>query len=327
MQVRRFLVSGAVAILFLLPACATVSNQPRPYPQSSNEGAFFTASDGAQLFVHQYPATVQQAATIYLLAGITGINHRSEDDLIQLLASTKNRVVVTHPRGTGYSDGVRGDPGDAARIVQDYSEIILWDQRKNPGKIILSGHSMSCALALQLATQLPDVAGLVLINPPLKLKAAKGMSPSWTDYVKYGWYYLFAPHTPIVNMAGNPTLIEDPQDRLEAEQRAGDSLLVKYFSMHAMAESQKIMQKMLPNARIANSALLLVCGERDNIIDLEGCDEIYSAWKHSRKEYRRVPDGPHGKKTALFASRWIGSFIASLPQKSNARSTGHLPAH
>ena len=68
-------------------------------------------------------------------------------------------------------------------------------------------------------------------------------------------------------------------------------------------------------------------GERDNIIDLEGCDEIYSAWKHSRKEYRRVPDGPHGKKTALFASRWIGSFIASLPQKSNARSTGHLPAH
>lgn len=319
---RRCLVSAAVSMLFWLFACASAGKKPRPYPQNAQEGVFFTASDGAQLFVHQYPAAGEHAATIYMLAGITGINHRGENDLVRLLAGNKTRVVIAHPRGTGYSDGIRGDSGNAARIVQDYTEIILWDQQKNPGKIILYGHSMSCSLALQLATQLADVEGIVLINPPLKLKAAKGMSPSWTDYVKYGWYYVFAPHTPIVDMAGNPALIDDPDDRLEAERRAGDSLLVKYFSMHGMAESQKTIQKMPANARMANSALLLVCGERDSIVDIEGCAEIYAAWPHSHKEYKRVPDGPHGKKTALIAAPWVSRFVASLPAKSGRGPTG-----
>lgn len=37
--------------------------------------------------------------------------------------------------------------------------------------------------------------------------------------LSHAWRYVFAPHTPIVNMAGDPALIADADDRREAEGR------------------------------------------------------------------------------------------------------------
>ncbi len=98
-------------------------------------------------------------------------------------------------------------------------------------KIILFGHSMSCAIALKVAGELQKTDGLILVNPPYKLKSAKGMSPGFGDYLKYIGYYIFAPHVPVVNMAGDPSVIENESDKKESEARSNDSLLVKYFSM------------------------------------------------------------------------------------------------
>lgn len=147
--------------------------------------------------------------------------------------------------------------------------------------IFLYGHSMSTVIALEVAAKLEKVDGVILINPPWKMKAAKGMSPGWTDYAKFAWYYLFAPHTPIVNMGGDPALIENREERNEAQARLNDPLLMIY-------------------------------GDNDSIVDRTGCDEIFSAWKNANKTFKVVPNGPHGKKTALAAMGWITEWIAAL---------------
>lgn len=293
-------------------ACAGFPNLEKPQPELTDEGAFFTASDQARIFVYTYVPAKAATATIYLLSGITGINHKSEQDVIQSLSAGRNRVVVIHPRGTGYSDGKRGDIDDYATIVSDYVEIINGNSRRPQGRIFLYGHSMSTAIALEVAAKLARIDGVILINPPWKLKPAKGMSPSWSDYIKYASYYLFAPHTPVVNMAGNPAQIENPEERSEAEARMNDPLLVKHFSLYMMSASQKMMQRMLTNAKAADYPLLLIYGEKDSIVERSGCDEIFEAWKNPNKTFKVVPDGPHGKKTALAAMAWITEWLARL---------------
>ena len=274
----------------MLISCSGMKNPDRPIPEENEDGTFITVRDGIKIFVYEYVPVSDFKNTIYIISGITGINHKSEKDIIELLSNNENRVVVIHPRGTGYSEGKRGDYSDLSDFIGDYVEIIKGDKyyQDSNRKIILFGHSMSCAIALKVAGELQKTDGLILVNPPYKLKSAKGMSPGLGDYLKYIGYYIFAPHVPVVNMAGDPSVIENEADRIESEARNNDPLLVKYFSMHYMSESKKIMDAMVENARQADYPLLLLYGDNDMIVDKAGCDEIYTAWKGQNKNYEII---------------------------------------
>lgn len=297
-----------------LNACATMKNFDRPLPANESEGIFESVSDGAKIFVHTFLPGGHANASIYVLSGITGINHNREKDLIEALSGGKNRVVVIHPRGTGYSDGKRGDIQDFSRFLDDYAEIINSDllPGKNYGKIILFGHSMSTAIVLRIAEKINKMDGAILVNPPFKMKPAKGMSPTLGDYFKYAFYYVFAPHKPVVNMAGNPALIENEEERMEAEARGRDPLLVNYFSLYSMNQSRKMMANMKKKAQKADYPLLLIYGNKDSIVEKSGCDEIFAAWKNPRKQFEIVENGPHGKLTVLKAMDKIQVWISGL---------------
>ena len=278
-----------------------MKNLDRPIP-SDNEACFFiTVRDGIKIFVYEFIPESDFKNTIYIVSGITGINHNSEKDIINLLSNNKNRVVVIHPRGTGFSEGKRGDFSDINDFIADYTEIIRGDNYypDNTRMLVLYGHSMSCAIAIKVAGELDRTNGLILVNPPCKLKSVKGMSPGFGDYLIYIGYYIFAPHVPVVNMAGEPAVIENESDRRESEQRNNDPLLVKYFSMRCMAESKKIMDAMIENASQADHPLLLLYGDNDMIVDRSGCDELYSAWKGLHKNYEIISGGSHGKSTVF----------------------------
>lgn len=176
-------------------------NIDRPIITNTNEGYFYTNRDGLNLFLYDYKPIENYNSTIFIISGITGINHNSEKDIINLLANNENRVVVIHPRGTGYSDGTRGDISNFNDFINDYTEIIINDKDygSNQHKVFLFGHSMSTSVLLAAADSLHNIAGAILVNPPYMRKEAKGMSPSLSQYIEYAGYYLFAQHTPIVN--------------------------------------------------------------------------------------------------------------------------------
>jgi len=287
--------------LLMLISCTGMKNLNRPIPADNEPGTFITMRNGIKIFVYEYTPVSDFKNTIYIISGITGINHKSEKDIIELLSNNENRVVVIHPRGTGYSEGTRGDMADISDFIADYVEIIKGDKYFNDfnRKTILFGHSMSCAIALEVAVKLQKTDGLILVNPPYKLKSAKGMSPGFGDYLKYIGYYIFASHVPVVNMAGDPSIIENEADRIESETRINDPLLVKYFSMRCMKELKKIMNAMVENALQADYPLLLLYGDNDKIVDKTGCDEIFTAWKGQNKNYEIIKGGSHGKSTVL----------------------------
>jgi alpha-beta hydrolase superfamily lysophospholipase len=288
-----------------------MKNIAKPEIKDKNEGIFFKVKDGHQLFIYDYRPVEHYNAAIFIISGITGINHHNEKDIIELLANNENRVVVIHPRGTGYSDGARGDISNFSDFINDFSEIIKNDKDYvlKQHKIFLFGHSMSTSVLLASAEHLDNIAGAILVNAPYIQKKAKGMSPGFLQYLKYVWYYLFAKHKPIVNMAGNPTKIENDEDRSDAEEKVNDTLLVNYFSMHYMNEVRKLINSTLEYCKIANYPLLLIYGMNDNIADKKGCDLIYENWKHPNKAYKLIEKGSHGKSTVLLAREIINKWI------------------
>ncbi len=96
-----------------------------------NEGRFYSASDGCKLFVFTSKPVETYHAAIFIVSGITGINHQSEKDVIELLSNNENRVVIIHPRGTGYSEGKRGDIEAMDVFINDFVEIISNDKDYN----------------------------------------------------------------------------------------------------------------------------------------------------------------------------------------------------
>lgn len=311
---KNSIVSGvALVSLSILISCNGMKNIDRPSPEDNEPGKFITMRDGSKIFVYEYTPVNDFKNTIYIISGITGINHKSEKDIIDLLSNNENRVVVIHPRGTGYSEGARGDMADISVFIADYVGIIKGDKFYNDvnRKTFLFGHSMSCAIALKVAVELQKTDGIILVNPAYKLKSAKGMSPGLTEYLKYIGYYIFAPRIPVVNMAGDPLAIENETDRKESEARNNDSLLVKYFSMRSMTESKRLMNAIVENAFKSDYPLLLLYGDNDMIVDKTGCDEIFTVWKGQNKNYEIIKGGSHGKSTVLKGAEVLINWMES----------------
>ena len=299
-----------LALSSIIISCTTIKNAERPIPDCENEGSFYTVSDGTQLFYSIYMPNNESKKTIYIISGYTGINHVTDSDIIEILGNQTNRVVTIHPRGTGYSEGIRGSIRDFDLFINDYVEIIKKDIKENPeNKIILFGHSIGAAFALDIGTKIVKNDGIILVNPPYIMKTSPGMTPSIFEYIKYGFYMIFARHVPIVNMGGEPALIENAQERDEAIQRINDPLIVRYISMYMMVRSRKYIDNMLYLAKDAEYQLLLIYGTEDSVIEKEGCDEIFENWRHLQKEYLIIGGGPHGKQTIILGNNNIIEWI------------------
>jgi len=301
-------------MLLALCICVPMDHLGKTLPMEAGEGYFLATTDQARLFVYDSRPSQNHTTTVFIISGITGINHHAEKELIRILGNDENRVVVIHPRGTGYSEGKRGDMADFSLFINDYVEIISSDADYQSGRhqILLYGHSMSTAVLLAVAKKLEQVDGAILVNPPVMMKKAKGMSPGWTDYLKYSWYFMFQKHAPVVNMAGDPSRIENEEDRKESLARNKDSLLVHYFSMYMMMESRKLIRMMPGYAMTADYPLLLIYGENDPIVDKRGCDLIFKAWKCESKQYSCIRNGSHGKSTLILSEKLIQEWIRDL---------------
>lgn len=261
----------------------------------------FVTREGVRLEVVEI-ADEAPAATVYVAPGITGMNVDTDRDVLDVLARGR-RVVVVFPRGTGRSEGRRGDV-DVGRFVADFVEGVGEPSRP----WFFFGHSMAGAVALAAARRAPPT-GLVLVSPPLRRKAAPGMSPTFREYLRYAAYMVFRPRTAVVNMAGDPARIADPRERAEAAARLADPLLVTHFSLRTMLGVQRLIAAMPQHARALRSPLLLVHGTADGVADVAGSEALLAAWAGPDRQLHRVEGGPHGKDTILGAASVIDAWL------------------
>jgi len=94
------LFSGVMLMVSIsLLSCSGMKNPNRPSPEENEPGSFITVRDSTKIFVYEFIPNSDFKRTIYIVSGITGVNHKSEKDIIELLSNKEDRVVVIHPPG------------------------------------------------------------------------------------------------------------------------------------------------------------------------------------------------------------------------------------
>ncbi|MFO0588126.1 MAG: alpha/beta fold hydrolase [Polyangiaceae bacterium] len=205
-------------------------------------------------------------------------------------------TAILHPRGTGYSSGVRGDIEDYALFLGDYQELLLRLGERFAGRpLFLLGHSAGAAFALRIAaTSKGALAGAILVNPAYKLINSEGMGPSFGDYIVYGANYIFRPAALTVDMNSNPSAVKNDLDRAEALAMQEDPLVVRHFSMRYLMAQKKVMDDCAANIAVTDVPVLLVQGAADALVDPKGNDELLAMARSTDRRKLVAPRAGHG---------------------------------
>ncbi|MCK7511305.1 MAG: hypothetical protein MZV70_49450 [Desulfobacterales bacterium] len=187
-------------------------------------------ADGTRIFVYACSPDEDYQRTIYILSGITGINHMKEMDLVRALSGGENRVVVHPPARYRLFRWCAGRRSRLSKKIQaDYLAVINHDDQSGKRFIALA-YSMSHGHGGRNRRSSQGSCRSRVGEPAyVRLKSSAGMTPTTGEYIKYALYYIFAPHTPIVNMAGDPGRIENAAERREAVERNNDPAAGEVF--------------------------------------------------------------------------------------------------
>ena len=220
-------------------------------------------------------------------------------------------TAVLHPRGTGFSDGVRGDVDDYSLVLSDY-RLFLEHLAGRFSEIFLLGHSAGAALALEIAVAAPTpLAGLVLVNPAWKLTYAKGMGPTFGDYIGYAANRIFRPAALTVDMNRSPSSVAFGPDREEGEAMQRDPLVVRYFSLRYLSAQRTVMNRCPQNVAAVDAPLLLVQGAHDVLVDPASFDALLRAARAADKHKLVAPDGGHGSSAVETIVRQLMAWFTS----------------
>lgn len=285
---------AALVSLALVAACASFPRVSSPPLSPPDDAEWLDAGAGARLY-SALTAPPDAGATVWFVVGHEVGSAPLYPAFTAALHEAGFATAVFHPRGSGYSDGLRGDTDDYPAVLADYRRFLDELSRRAPGKVFLFGHSAGAAFALETAaTSQAPLGGVVLVNPAFKLKASEGMTPSFGDVVVFAGNLVFRPAALTVDMNSRPDAIPFGPDRDEGRALQADPLVVRYFSMRQMLAQKQVMDRCADNLARVSAPVLLVEGAHDALVDPAGNAELLARAKSSDVVRLVAPDGGHG---------------------------------
>ncbi len=279
----------------LAAGCASYPRMTRP-PVAPPEPAVYMAGAGDERLYTLIEGDPAPRGVVWYVLGPEIASAPPYPAFTKALHEAGFATATLHPRGAGYSSGVRGDIDDYALFLGDYKAFLQrLRERFGDRPLFLLGHSAGAAFALHVAaTAKGPLAGLLLVNPAYKLIASPGMTPSFGDYVVYAANYLFRPAALTTDMNSKPSAVKDDLDRAEALALQADPLVVRYFSMRYLFAQKSVMDGCATNIAATDAPVLLVQGERDALVDPKGNDELVAAARSPDKQKLIAPEAGHG---------------------------------
>lgn len=280
----------------LLAACASHPRRSTPPTPAPSGATWLRGAGDVRLYASIERPEGAARCVLYLVLG-PEITSAPPYPLLSRAALARGYTLVTiHPRGTGYSDGLRGDIEDYDDFLDDlHLGLDLARTRFPEQPTVLFGHSAGAALALDVAaaTRHP-LGGVLLVNPAYRLTYAKGMRPSFGDFVAYAFNSVFRRRALTVDLNSNPSAAAFAPDREEGEAMQRDPLVVRYFSLRMLSAQRRVMKRSPRSARAVDVPLLLVQGSHDALVDPRGNDEILAAARTRDKQKLIAAQGGHG---------------------------------
>ncbi|MFZ5444192.1 MAG: alpha/beta fold hydrolase [Myxococcota bacterium] len=302
-----------VVLSLCLAGCASwprLTKPPLPPPAGAE---FLSAVDGTRLYSSiEGPGP---RGVVWLVMGPEIASTPPVPALTAALHEAGFATAVFHARGTGFSDGLRGDVDDYSKFVDDYRFFLARLLGRFP-RVFLFGQSAGGAFALELAAHAPSpLAGVVLVNPAWRVQPAKGMGPSFGDYLVYAANFLFRPAALTVDMNSRPDAVEFAPDREEALALQRDPLVVRYFSMRTLFAQKALMDRCPENIAAVDAPVLMVGGAHDALIDPASLDELLAKARTTDKQKLVSPEGGHGSSAV---ETRVGALVDWLVERAPA---------
>lgn len=282
-----------ILIISFLSVGIGEANELNDVPNDFNYSA---AEDGKKIYYQSFIPNNKIDGILIIFQGLGGGGKNDFQYFSKQLSSENFMVNIVHQRGTGYSEGKRGDIEDFDIIINDSKSLIREIKNKYPDKpIFVLGHSLGGPISIRLASDLnSELSGAILLNPMCKLE--DGSISIWTR-LKYIFNYIFTPSKLTVK-SGTSDDIKHPLDKKEVEKAKDDPLVVQKHSMRYMYEAKKIIDASVENAKHAKIPLFLIYGEKDEFVNHSGTEEVYLNWSNADKIKFIIEDGGHGAHTS-----------------------------
>ncbi len=275
--------------------CASHPRMTTPPLSPPASAIYISGADDAQLYT-SIEGEPDSRAVVWYVLGPEISSAPLYPNFTKALHQAGIATAVMHPRGSGYSSGLRGDIEDYTLFLGDYQTFFVYLRQLFPDKpLFLLGHSAGAAFALHVASNSQDrPAGLILVNPAYKLIYSEGMGPSFWDYVVYASNYLCRPSELTVDMNSNASAVKHDLDRAEGLALQQDPLVVRYFSMRYLFAQGEVMDACATNIAAKDIALLLIQGTEDVLVDPKGNDELLALARSRDKQKLIAPGAGHG---------------------------------
>lgn len=268
----------------------------RPNPAAGDgEQEYFACGDGVRMFVQYWrPAGAVERVVVCL----HGMNAHGwyYSMMADALAPAGVAVYVPDYRGHGLSDGVTGDLKDARIVVEDIRGYVAAIRERHPGaRIFILGESMGGAVAINLALDEPNLAGLILIAPAVRV----AMNFSLLEVLPLPFYllsHLINPRWRVISVTGRED--KGMRNPLNIKYDRDDPLHHKFVTPRYVLGVKGLMDRAAAEGppRISIPALIFQ-GGRDTGISPEGVREFYEKLASRDKTFKYYPEAFHCMQT------------------------------
>ncbi len=320
---------GLVVLWLGLVACASYPRLTRP-PLPPPPDAQWLDGGAGRLFVHTEGPT-EPGAVLWLVQGAECRGEPPYPALRAALADARVATAYVHVRGSGYSDGLRGDVEQFDLLMEDLRRFADWLGARFPNApVFVLGHSAGAAFALELIARGFEPKGLVLVNAAFRLQTSPGLAPTFGDVLGFMGNAVFRPAALTVDMNSRPQAVQHEADREEGLALQADPLVVRYFSMRFMTGQKAVMDRSAVNVARLRAPLLVIEGERDALVDPKGNDELLAKAGSAERLRHLARDAGHGSSAVEGSTDvlvdWLLRHGAAAPIFSTPKDTKSSPS-
>lgn len=282
--------------------------------RSDGASRFLQASDGVTLHYSHWPAGHDARVVLVYLHGIASHSTWFAETAVDL-AGCGVSVYAPDRRGSGRSQGPRGDLRRYERALVDVDEVLTVVRSENQGRpLFLAGSSWAAKLAvIYAAARRESLSGLLLLGPGLIPRVTLPL-PRQIEVVVG---HLIVP-TASVPIPLTPELYTTNPKYLDFIRN--DELRLLTATTRFFWETARLDRRREQASAILRVPLLVIQGENDKMMDVPKTAEWFSRLRIDDKTYLGYPGGSHTLEFESDRPRYVAEIAEWLLARSWVQS-------
>lgn len=287
-----------ISVYFMLTACSPnfISSEAPERASPGISGSLFTSYDNTELPLNVWLPPGKPAGVIIALHGFNDYSHFMKDTAL-FFNDHQLAVYAYDQRGFGQTQ-TRGRWSGSQALVDDLATFIGIIKASHPDiPLYILGDSMGGAVAVltMVREDHPEVDGLILVAPAVW---ARSEMPFYQRYVLW-----ISAHTmPWLKVTGKSLEIRASDNDEMLRELGNDPLVIKETRIDVLYGLSNLMDKAYDSAGRLSSRLLLLYGEKDEIIPREPVLSFY----------RRLPLRSQGRQHMILYEQGYHMLLRDL---------------